>query len=41
MHIIIAALYGLGGILFLILLLYVLINRLEERKKEDFEKRDN
>ena len=41
MHFIIAAFYGLAGIVFLILLIYVILKRLEERKKENFEKRNN
>lgn len=38
---IIAALYAFGAVVFLVLLIYVLVNRLEERKKENFEQRDN
>ena len=41
MGFVIAILYGFGLLVALILLIYVLVNRFEERKKEDFEKRDN
>jgi hypothetical protein len=41
MGFLIASLYGLGFIIFLILLIYVIINRVEEKKRENFEKRDN
>jgi hypothetical protein len=41
MPFILAAFVGLGGIIFLILLIYVIINRVDERKKEKFERRDN
>jgi uncharacterized membrane protein YkvI len=41
MKYLVAAFYGLGGIVFLILLIYVIVKRLEERNKENFEKRKN
>lgn len=34
-------LYGLGIIVFLILLAYVIAKRIDEKKSENFEKRDN
>lgn len=37
----IALLYGFGFIVLIILLIYVIVNRIEEKKREDFEKRDN
>jgi len=33
--------YGGIGIIILILLIYFIIRRIDEKKKEDFEKRDN
>lgn len=33
--------YGIGFIVLIILLFYVFANRIEEKKREDFEKRDN
>jgi hypothetical protein len=41
MGFLIAILYGFGFLIFLILLIYVIINRAEEKKRENFEKRDN
>lgn len=41
MGFIVLGLYLLGGLVFLLLLLYVLFNRLDERRRENFEKRDN
>jgi uncharacterized membrane protein len=38
---IIAGIYGFGFIIFLILLLYIIVKRIEDRKKEKFEKRNN
>jgi uncharacterized membrane protein len=36
----IAGIYILIGLIVLILLLYVIVNRIEEKKNERFEKRD-
>ncbi len=36
----IAGIYMLIGLIILILLLYVIVNRIEEKKNEKFEKRD-
>lgn len=36
-----AILYGFGSIVLIILLIYVIVNRIEEKKGEDFENRDN
>jgi len=33
--------YGLFGLAVVVLLIYLLIKRLDNEKKEDFEKRDN
>ncbi len=36
----VAGIYMLIGLIALILLLYVIVNRIEEKKNEKFEKRD-
>lgn len=36
-----ATISGIGFIIFLILLVYVIVKRIEEKNKETFEKRDN
>ena len=36
----VAGIYLLIGVIVLILLLYVIVNRIEEKKNEKFEKRD-
>jgi hypothetical protein len=41
MGFLITALYGLGFAIVLVLLVYVIINRIEEKNNETFEKRDN
>lgn len=41
MGFLIAILYGFGFLIFIVLLIYVIVNRVEERKKENFEKREN
>lgn len=41
MTVLIAAIYGIGIIIFLILLIYVIAKRIEEKNEETFEKRDN
>jgi len=33
--------YGLFGLAVVVLLIYLLVKRLDNEKKEDFEKRDN
>jgi uncharacterized membrane protein len=33
--------YGLGIIVLIILLIYVIVNRIDEKNREEFEKRDN
>lgn len=38
---VLALLYGLGFIIIVILLIYVIVNRIDEKKRENFEKRDN
>lgn len=37
----VALLYGLIGLAILAALIYVIVKRLEDRDKENFEKRDN
>ena len=41
MPLIIGLIYGFGFLIFIILLIYVIIKRMDEKDKEDFEKRDN
>lgn len=41
MGFLIAILYGFGLLIFIILLIYVIVNRVEEKNKEDFEERNN
>lgn len=38
---IILAIYGLGGIAILMILIYLIIRRIRIKEKEDFEYRDN
>jgi hypothetical protein len=38
---VILGVYGLGGFALLVLLIYFIIKRIEAKKLEDFEKRDN
>jgi hypothetical protein len=38
---IILSIYGLAGLVVLIIIIYLIIRRVKISKKEDFEKRDN
>lgn len=38
---IVTILYALGLLVFIVLLIYVIVKRLDEKKGENFEKRDN
>lgn len=33
--------YGLGGVILFVLLIYFIMKRIEAKKQEDFENRDN
>lgn len=38
---VILATYGIGGFVLLLLLIYFIIKRIDAKKQEDFENRDN
>jgi uncharacterized membrane protein YkvI len=39
--ILVAAVYGVTGFIVLIALIYLVVKRIDEKKREDFEKRSN